>query len=136
MQCSSYYRDPYEAQAWELYLQESALRTAREEVAFLEATGGATSAEIARIRDRVLGNPEVPMVAIKVEPTDQRPTVTVSLKSVLLDLVHEDGQANQLCRRVKPMLEPAGIHTFRKHQATYVLKNDVGRIRDLAQRFF
>ena len=131
MQCSSYYRDPYEAQAWELYLREGTLRAAREEVAFLEATGGATFEEIARIRGRVLGNPDVPMAAIKIDD-DARPSVTVSLKSVLLDLVHEDGKANQLCRRVKPMLEQAGIHTFRKHQATYVLKNDVGRIRDLA----
>ena len=54
MQCTSFYRDPYEHAAWQLYLRECALRAAREEVAFLEATGGATDEELARIRERVL----------------------------------------------------------------------------------
>ena len=54
MQCTSFYRDPYEHAAWQLYLRECALRAAREEVAFLEATGGATGEELVRIRERVL----------------------------------------------------------------------------------
>ena len=114
MQCTSYYRDPYEAQAWELYLRECALRTAREEVAFLEATGGATGPEIARIRERVLG----------------ADGATVSLRSVLLE---DDGA---LCLRVRQLLEQAGVHTFLRHQTTYVLKNDAGRVRELAQQAF
>jgi len=58
MQCSSYYRDPYETAAWQLYLRECALRTAREEVAFLEAVGGATKEELERIKQRVMAYDE------------------------------------------------------------------------------
>ena len=61
MQCSSYYRDPYETAAWQLYLRECALRTAREEVAFLEAVGGATKEELDRIRQRVMACGEEPV---------------------------------------------------------------------------
>ena len=70
MQCTSFYRDPYEHAAWQLYLRECALRAAREEVAFLEATGGATHADLARIRERVLSSPEAAAagaVAVKKE---------------------------------------------------------------------
>ena len=61
MQCSSDYRDPYETAAWQLYLRECALRTAREEVAFLEAVGGATKEELDRIRQRVMACGEEPV---------------------------------------------------------------------------
>jgi hypothetical protein len=75
MQCTSYYRDPYEHAAWQLYLRECALRAAREEVAFLEATGGATGEELARIRERVLAGkadetPTAAVVKVKEEEMD------------------------------------------------------------------
>jgi hypothetical protein len=146
MQCTSYYRDPYETAAWQLYLRECSLRAAREEVAFLEATGGATAEEVGRIRERVLSG------EVKVEGVDalasnnahlinimnhhtnnqpeDRNNVTVSLKSVLTDVVHSDA-INQLCRRVRPMLEQHGIPTFKKHQAVHVLRVDAQRVRDL-----
>ena len=122
MQC----REAYENAAWQLYLRECTLRAAREEVAFLEATGGATPDEIARIRGRVLGDPHVAMAAIKIE--DDRDTV--SLKSVLSDLA-QDNAVNQLCRRVRPVLEQYGISVFRKHQAIHVLKADAPRVRQM-----
>jgi hypothetical protein len=128
MQCTSVYRDPYENAAWQLYLRECALRTAREEVAFLEATGGATPDEIARIRDRVIGNPNAPMEAIRVD--EEKPTATVSLKSVLSELA-QDSAVNQLCRRVRPVLEQLGVITFRKHQAIHVLRADAHRVREI-----
>ena len=123
MQC----REAYENAAWHLYIRECTLRAAREEVAFLEATGGATSEEIARIRDRVLGDPHVAMEAVKIEDDTRE---TVSLKSVLSDLAH-DSAVNQLCRRVRPVLEQYGISTFRKHQAIHVLKGDAQRVRQM-----
>jgi len=141
MQCTSFYRDPYEHAAWHLYLRESALRVAREEVAFLEATGGATDDEIVRIRERVLHD------HIKTEDevivnnnarllnTLNRPpsldSSTVSLKSILVDYIHPDA-VNQLCRRVRPLLEQNGIFTSKKHQALHVLQSDVQRVRDLS----
>lgn len=128
MQCTSVYRDPYENAAWELYLRECALRTAREEVAFLEVTGGATPEEIARIRERVIGNPSVPMEAIRVTAPDDRSTV--SLKSVLSEVAH-DSVVNQLCRRVRPVLEKLGVNTFRKHQAIHILRADAHRVREI-----
>jgi hypothetical protein len=124
--CCSQMQAAYENTAWQLYLRECALRTAREEVAFLESTGGATPAEIARIRERVLGNPDVAMEAIKIE---DHPS-TVSLKSVLSDFA-QDTAVNQLCRRVKPVLEQLGVHTFRKHQAIHVLRSDAPRVREI-----
>ena len=153
MQCTSYYRDPYEHAAWQLYLRECSLRAAREEVAFLEATGGVTADELILIRGRVIGG----MSEIKTEDCEivtennthllnilnntshpdqyninpsKSSSVTVSLKQVLTDVVHSDA-INQLCRRVRPMLEQHGIVTFKKHQAIHVLKADAQRVRDL-----
>ena len=147
MQCTSYYRDPYEHAAWQLYLRENGLRVAREEMAFLESTGGATPEEIARIRGRVLlggdvvmGGNNGPVVvkdeeaipAIVVPNTPSGPTV--SLKSILTDVVQAaDAAANQLCRRVRPLLERHGIVTFKKHQAVHVLRVDVEKVRELCE---
>ena len=122
MQC----REAFETASWNLYLRECTLRVAREEVAFLEATGGITSEEIGRIRGRVLGNPHVAMEAIKIEDGRE----TVSLKSVLSDLA-QDSAVNQLCRRVRPMLEQVGVNIFRKHQAIHILKSDAHRVRQM-----
>jgi hypothetical protein len=150
MQCTSYYRDPYEHAAWQLYLKECSLRAAREEVAFLEATGGATAEELVHIRGRVLGTNDVKMedfealannnthllnILNHTSASDQYNTskassVTISLKSVLTDVVQSDA-INQLCRRVRPMLEQNGIVTFKKHQAIHILKADAQRVRDL-----
>ena len=162
MQCTSYFRDPFETAAWQLYLRECALRTAREEVAFLEAVGGATKEELERIKQRVMAS-EAPAFdasqidamamnnahllsvmaqsQVKPEPHDmwgQDPhpqhdhnNLTVSLKSVLADVIDSDTAVNSLCRRVRPMLEQHGIATFKKHQAVHVLRADAQRVRDL-----
>lgn len=131
MQCTSFYRDPYEHAAWQLYLRECTLRTAREEVAFLEATGGVTDEDMREIRRRVLQpNTDPSVIEIKHEDMPFRPTPTVSLKSVLTDVVQSDA-INQLCRRVRPMLEPLGIPTYKKHQAVHILAADAQRVRDL-----
>jgi len=141
MQCTSFYRDPYEHAAWHLYLRESALRVAREEVAFLEATGGATDDEIVRIRERVLHDhiktedDAIVNNNVRLLNTLNRPpsldSSTVSLKSILVDYIHPDA-VNQLCRRVRPLLEQNGIFTCKKHQALHVLQSDVQRVRDLS----
>ncbi len=140
MQCTSYYRDPYEHAAWQLYLRENSLRVAREEVAFLESTGGATPEEIARIRERVVSGDSVgPVVpkeeqaipAIVVSSNTTPSGATVSLKSILAEVVQADAAANQLCRRVRPLLERHGIVTFKKHQAVHVLRADAERVKDL-----
>ena len=136
MQCTSYYRDPYEDVAWRLYLRECALRAAREEVAFLEATGGATVEDMQRIRDRVLQSEDkVELVthsgpAIKQE--NERVDTTISLKSVLLAEADHHDAINRLCRRVKPLLDESGIVTFKKHNALHVLKTDADRVRRVA----
>jgi hypothetical protein len=180
MQCTSYYRDPFETAAWQLYLRECALRTAREEVAFLEAVGGATKEELERIKQRVMaseapaydasqidamamnnarllsvmaqsqvkpephdmwGQDVMAQSQVKPEPHDmwgQDPhpqhdhnNLTVSLKSVLADVIDSDTAVNSLCRRVRPMLEQHGIATFKKHQAVHVLRVDTQRVRGL-----
>ena len=146
MQCVSNFRDAYETAAWQLYLRECALRTAREEVAFLESTGGATKEELDRIRQRVAGG-ELPWadhadVLVSNHHMQPKPeddyhrqhdgnNVTVSLKSVLSDIIHSDSAINSLCRRVRPVLDQQGIPTFKKHQAVHVLRVDANRIREL-----
>ena len=150
MQCTSIFRDPYEQAAWNLYLRESALRVAREEVAFLEATGGATGDEIVRIRERVMQgqiktdecdeamfNNNVRMLntlnqSVATDaPLSDNGTGTVSLKSILVDSIQPDA-VNQLCRKIRPLLERHGIFTCKKHQAVHVLQCDVQRVRDLS----
>jgi hypothetical protein len=153
MQCVSHYRDAFETAAWQLYLRECSLRTAREEVAFLESIGGATKEELDRIRQRVVNGEPVQfddalvnhnahllnIMQPKTEHnevsvmTHQHDTnnVTVSLKSVLTDIVDSDTAINTLCRRVRPMLDHHGIATFKKHQAVHVLRADAPRIREL-----
>ena len=163
MQCTSYFRDPFETAAWQLYLRECALRTAREEVAFLEAVGGATKEELDRIRQRMSNEPgydpnQIDVMAMNnthllnlvaqgqarndlqpdpwsrdphPQPQNDHNTITVSLKSVLNDIIDSDAAINSLCRRVRPMLEQHGIPTFKKHQAVHVLRADAQRVRDL-----
>ena len=148
MQCVSHFRDAYETAAWQLYLRECAVRTAREEVAFLESTGGATKEELDRIRQRVVsGEPLWPLEQAFVHPLvgpskpeelDDYPrqhndgnNLTVSLKSVLSDIIQSDSAINSLCRRVRPMLDQHGIPTFKKHHAVHVLRADAHRIREL-----
>ena len=154
MQCVSHYRDAFETAAWQLYLRECALRTAREEVAFLESTGGATKEDLDRIRQRVVGgeplwadHTDAPMVSnnahllnIMGQPKPEDDfhrqqhdgnNVTVSLKSVLSDIINSDTAINSLCRRVRPLLDQQGILTFKKHQAVHVLRVDANRIREL-----
>ena len=136
MQVTSYYRDPYEDYAWRLYLRECAMRTAREELAFLEATGGVTAEDLQRIRRQVQeeavikqDEPVIKQEAdLKGQPEGNH--VTISLKSILADVVQHDG-VNHLCRRLKPMLDDAGITTLKKHNAVHVLKADAQRVRDL-----
>lgn len=136
MQCTSFLRDPYEHTAWQLYLRECALRAAREEVAFLEATGGVSEGDLARIRQGVLcfqgnNNNEVNN-AVNANLNSAR-TATISLKSILAEVAQTDA-VNQLCRCVRPLLEKEGIATFKKHQAIHVLRDDVQRVRDLGLR--
>ena len=134
MQCTAFYRDPYETAAWQLYLRECAMRAAREEVAFLEATGGVTEEDLRRIRERAMAdggvdmNNNQPHLIIPTNPPQS--TTTVSLKSVLTEVVQSQA-INQLCRRVRPLLEQNGIVTFKKHQAIHVLQADAQRVRDL-----
>jgi len=135
MQCTSFYRDPYEHAAWQLYLRENGLRVAREEVAFLESTGGVTPEELARIRARVLGEECVVVKDEEAVPAIVLPNgPTVSLKSVLTEVVRADAAANQLCRRVRPLLEQQGIATFKKHHAVHVLRTDAERVKELGAR--
>ena len=76
------------------------------------------------------------VITVKEEPCHNNkepvaaPAVTVSLKSVLTEVVPPD-VANQLCRRVRPLLDQIGIVTFKKHQAIHVLKADAQRVKDL-----
>ena len=133
MQCTAFYRDPYETAAWQLYLRECAMRAAREEVAFLEATGGVTEEDLRRIRERAMAggidmNNNQNHIIIPTNPPQS--TTTVSLKSVLTEVVQSQA-INQLCRRVRPLLEQNGIVTFKKHQAIHVLQADAQRVRDL-----
>jgi len=84
------------------------------------------------------GTPEI--IWIKDEtptaPTDGEASatggVTVSLKSILTEVVQADAAANQLCRKVRPLLEQNGIVTFKKHQAIHVLRADAQKVKDLA----
>ena len=92
----------------------------------LQATGGASSEDLHRIRARVF---ESPVITVKDEPKEP-PAVTVSLKSVLTEVVHSDA-ANQLCRRVRPFLDQMGIVTFKKHHALHILKADAQRVKEL-----
>jgi hypothetical protein len=64
-------------------------------------------------------------------PQHDHNNLTVSLKSVLNDIIDSDAAINSLCRRVRPMLEQHGIPTFKKHQAVHVLRADAQRVRDL-----
>ena len=89
----------------------------------LQATGGASSEDLFRLRARIFESP-----AVKEEPA--APAVTVSLKSVLAEVVHSDA-ANQLCRRVRPFLDQRGIVTFKKHHALHILKADAERVKEL-----
>jgi len=77
---------------------------------------------------------ESPVITIKEEDvtvSEPKPSaVTVSLKSVLTEVAHSD-VANQLCRRVRPLLDQLGIVTFKKHQAIHILKADAQRVKDL-----
>ena len=130
MQCTSYHRDPYETAAWQFYLRECSLRAAREEVAFLEATGGVSAEDLARIRSSVFTNVKVEESGDLISRPVEHETVTVSLKSILTEVVNSDA-VNQLCRRVRPVLERHGIVTFKKHQAIHVLRTDAQRIKDL-----
>lgn len=52
---------------------------------------------------------------------------------MLIELVEQDAAANRLCRRVRPLLEQAGIATFKKHQATHVLRENAGLVKSIAQ---
>ncbi len=141
MQCTSYFRDPYETAAWQLYLRECALRAAKEEVAFLEATGGMNADEMARIRQGVMSglvkqeiNAFNDQALNNENNLQQRPSIsTISLKSILADVAQTDA-VNQLCRCVRPLLEREGITTFKKHQAIHVMREDVDRVRDLGLR--
>ena len=133
MQCTAFYRDPYETAAWQLYLRECVMRAAREEVAFLEATGGVTEEDLRRIRERAMTggvdmNNNQNHIIIPTNPPQS--TTTVSLKSVLTEVVQSQA-INQQCRRVRPLLEQNGIVTFKKHQAIHVLQADAQRVRDL-----
>ena len=133
MQCTAFYRDPYETAAWQLYLRECVMRAAREEVAFLEATGGVTEEDLRRIRERAMTggvdmNNNQNHIIIPTNPPQS--TTTVSLKSVLTEVVQSQA-INQQCRRVRPLLEQNGIVTFKKHQAIHVLQADAQRVREL-----
>ncbi len=97
-----------------------------------QATGGATDEELALIRGRVIAGP---VVEVKEEEASCSPppcvsSATVSLKSVLTEVVHSDA-ANQLCRRVRPLLDQLGITTFKKHQAIHILRADAQRVKEL-----
>ena len=109
------------------------MRAAREEVAFLEATGGVTEEDLRRIRERAMTggvdmNNNQNHIIIPTNPPQS--TTTVSLKSVLTEVVQSQA-INQQCRRVRPLLEQNGIVTFKKHQAIHVLQADAQRVRDL-----
>jgi hypothetical protein len=131
MQCTSFYRDPYEQAAWHLYLHESTIRTAHSELIFLQACGGARPEDLERLRNVVV-NPSRDVV-VKIEDEDARPPAPiakVSLKSVLAP-ISTPRNINQLCRRAKPLLQKHCVPTFVKHNATYVFESDAQRIRDL-----
>ena len=100
-------------------MRECGLRVAREEVAFLESTGGVTCEDMRRIRGTLLAPPLV------------KEEGTVSLKSILADAARSEG-VNQLCRRVKPVLDASGVVTLKKHNAVHVLRADAQRVLDLA----
>jgi len=77
-------------------------------------------------------------IVIKDEP-DSTPTtttstsLTVSLKSILTEVAHADAAANQLCRRMRPLLDQNGIATFKKHHAVHVLATDAQRVKELGE---
>lgn len=104
-----------------------------------QATGGATGEELAQIRGRVIAGPVVEVkeefsIGDAIQSNNNNNAInltpTVSLKSILTEVVHSDA-ANQLCRRVRPLLDQMGIVTFKKHQAIHVLRADAQRVKEL-----
>ena len=105
---------------WELYLM-------KEEYTILQACGGVTPDDQARLRAGLAGYARP---AVKEEPA------LVSLKSVLLEIISQEqtNNINKICRHVRPLLDREGIPTFCRHHAAHVRSDDVHRVRAVIER--
>ena len=134
MQCTSYFANPTDQALLNLQVREAELRVAREELAFLQACGGAVEADVRRLR-RGLGLPEeagMPVVVVgggDVVVVKEEGVVgeLVRLKSVLLGNDVAGGIA-QACRRVALELKRRGVPVFRRKKVAHVLRKDVLRV--------
>jgi hypothetical protein len=143
MQCTSYFSHPSEQALLALQVREAELRVAREELAFLQACGGAGEDDVRRLRAG-LG-----MAAVKEERPDAVVVVgeddnavekvasaggpLVSLKSILAPLmIATDASVSRLCRRVRPVLERHGMPTYKRRKAVHVLSSDAARVAEVA----
>ena len=141
MQCTSYFINPSEQALLTLQVREAELRVAREELAFLQACGGAGEADVRRLRAG-LGMGEVvvalrddhDVVVVKEEYEDDiSANELVSLKSILTPLIATDSSVAQLCRRVRPVLERQGMPVFKRRKAVHVRRGDADRALEVGR---
>ena len=145
MQCTSYFNNPSEQMLLTLQVREAELRVAREELAFLQACGGVAEADVRRLRAGlglsavVQGGSVVAagcndVVVVKEEEGGGGGEELVSLKSVLLPVLREQGRAElaQACRRVALALKRCGVATFRRRKVVHVLRGDARRVVEIA----
>ena len=131
MQCTSYFINPSEQALLTLQVREAELRVAREELAFLQACGGAGEADVRRLRAG-LGMGAVAVVKEEYED-DSSANELVSLKSILTPLIATDASVAQLCRRVRPVLERQGMPVFKRRKAVHVRRGDADRVLEVGR---
>jgi hypothetical protein len=143
MQCTSYFSHPSEQALQALQVREAELRVAREELAFLQACGGAGEDDVRRLRaglGMAAVKEERPDVVVVGEDNDRACAVEanvqtgslISLKSILTPLIATDASVNRLCRRVRPVLERHGMPTYKRRKAVHVLRSDAARVAEVA----
>ena len=131
MQCTSYFSSPSDQALLALQVREAELRVAREELAFLQACGGAGADDVKRLRSG-LGIRESDAVVVKEEGGVEAEAL-VSLKSILLPLITADSSVAQLCRRVRPALERHGVRTFKRQKVVHVLRSQANRVLEVGR---
>jgi hypothetical protein len=142
MQCTSYFSHPSEQALLALQVREAELRVAREELAFLQACGGAGEDDVRRLRaglGMAVVKEERPDVVVVGEDDNAVEKVAsaggplVSLKSILAPLmIATDASVSRLCRRVRPVLERHGMPTYKRRKAVHVLSSDAARVAEVA----
>jgi hypothetical protein len=139
MQCTSYFSNPSEQALLALQVREAELRVAREELAFLQACGGAGEDDVRRLRSGLGMAATVDVIVVddvshcSVKEEEEDGPRLVSLKSILAPLIATDAAVAQLCRRVKPEIERQGFPTFKRRKAVHVLRRDAGRVLEVGR---